>query len=187
MYRVNEYLGEIIVRPKIFTPGECKTIYTDLSLRDSGNNVAGEEIYGFANRFQLNLADRKTAWIQQRVTHMVNIVNQMYYRFKLSQVKEIQLLEYNEKCFFDWHIDISSKDPLHSTRKINTVVFLSDPKDYEGGQLTFHLAKAPGLNDIEQEQGTMVFFPSYRAHKVETITKGVRYSLSSIFYGNSFS
>jgi predicted 2-oxoglutarate/Fe(II)-dependent dioxygenase YbiX len=187
MYRVNEYLDDIIIRPKIFSPEECRTIYTDHDLRSGVENVSGSEAYGFAHRYPLKGNDKKTAWILNRIVQITNIINQMYYRFRLTSLKDMQLIEYKEKCFFDWHIDIAGKDSVACTRKINTVVFLSEPDDYEGGKLTFNLAKVEGMKEIEQEQGTMVFFPSYRAHRVETITKGTRYSLSTIFNGNSFS
>jgi predicted 2-oxoglutarate/Fe(II)-dependent dioxygenase YbiX len=181
MCHINEYLTDIIIRPKIFTPEECRIIYSDHSLREEAGKFADIDDYTHASRYPLKFGEQ-TTWIQNRLNNVVNMINRMYFNFKLTLFKEFQLLEYAENGFFDWHVDLAGK----STRKINTVVFLSELKDYQGGQLSFNIAKIPGMKDIVQEQGTMILFPAYRAHKVEPVTRGTRYSLSTIFHGDAF-
>jgi predicted 2-oxoglutarate/Fe(II)-dependent dioxygenase YbiX len=75
---------------------------------------------------------------------------------------------------------------LNCTRKLNILIFLSKPEDYEGGQVSFNLAELTGIPDIIQEQGSMVIFPSYLPHCVKKVTKGLRYSLSAMIHGDSF-
>ena len=60
---------------------------------------------------------------------------------------------------------------------------LSDPKDFEGGDLEFYDYSPPGkknkilkTNDIKQK-GTIITFPSFIIHRVLPVTKGTRYSL----------
>ena len=61
---------------------------------------------------------------------------------------------------------------------------LSDPNDYEGGDLEFDF-KQNAENENPQkricseikEQGSIVIFPSFVWHRVKPVTKGTRYSL----------
>src|SRR5687767_11186363 len=103
MSRINEYLADIIVRPKIFSPRECNLIINNHNLRASGANIGADKRYGFAYRYPLTL-DENSLWIQQRVIRILNLVNHKYFQFKIDYLKDLQLLEYREGCFFDWHI-----------------------------------------------------------------------------------
>lgn len=61
-------------------------------------------------------------------------------------------------------------------RKITLVAQLSDPSDYEGGQLELeHGDLKPGAF----ERGDIIIFPSFLKHRVTPVTKGVRYSLAT--------
>jgi PKHD-type hydroxylase len=70
-------------------------------------------------------------------------------------------------------------------RKLSMSVQLSKPKDYEGGDLKFNLRGLDSQNGDTvmspppefKQQGSIVVFPSFLWHKVEPITKGIRYSL----------
>jgi PKHD-type hydroxylase len=63
-------------------------------------------------------------------------------------------------------------------------VSLSNPEDYEGGELEFDFRN----NDLDKKQniikcdqikprGSIVVFPSFIWHRVKPVTKGTRYSL----------
>ncbi|MDB2656544.1 2OG-Fe(II) oxygenase [Crocinitomicaceae bacterium] len=62
-----------------------------------------------------------------------------------------------------------------SARKLSVTVQLSDPDEYEGGDLEFMInhktVKAP------RKKGTIVVFPSFIMHRVTPITKGTRQSI----------
>ena len=63
-------------------------------------------------------------------------------------------------------------------RKISLVVFLSDTKDYDGGDFEFQEeAKIPA------EKGSILIFPSFLSHRVTPVTRGLRYSLVNWFIG----
>ena len=55
---------------------------------------------------------------------------------------------------------------------ISCTVFLSDPGDYEGGELVIR----PGNRElkIKENAGSAVFYPSTNYHQVQEVTKGVR-------------
>lgn len=69
-------------------------------------------------------------------------------------------------------------------RKLSMVIQLSDPSEYEGGELLLHLGNNP--TRIERKKGLAVFFPSYILHEVTPVTKGERYSLVAWVHGKPF-
>jgi PKHD-type hydroxylase len=58
-----------------------------------------------------------------------------------------------------------------SQRKISASLLLNDESEYEGGDLII-------LDETvkTKKQGTIIVFPSFMAHQVTPVTKGVRYS-----------
>jgi PKHD-type hydroxylase len=63
-------------------------------------------------------------------------------------------------------------------RKLSVTVNLSDPGDYEGGDLQFLNGTGQLLTQSElRERGSVVVFPSTLGHRVTPITSGVRYAL----------
>ena len=79
-------------------------------------------------------------------------------------------------------------DPLNwkipHNRKLSVVVQLSDPEEYEGGELKLHTSYDPII--IKKERGMIVSFPSYTLHEVAPVTKGERYSLVAWVHGPAF-
>jgi PKHD-type hydroxylase len=96
------------------------------------------------------------------------------WNFNLSHFKEdLQLGQYIEgEGHYDWHMDVGENA---STRKLSVSIQLSDPEEYEGGELNFFINR----NEIKapKTKGTVVIFPSFFMHKVSMVTKGVRKSL----------
>lgn len=114
------------------------------------------------------------AWLYERVWGMATEVNK-WYRFNLTGVEEgIQLAIYDEseQGFYTWHEDSTI---YHMERKISMSIPLSDPDDYEGGELQF-MIQGKGV-PARQVKGSPVVFPSFLTHRVTPVTKGRRYSL----------
>ena len=63
-----------------------------------------------------------------------------------------------------------------SIRKLSLVVQLSDPADYQGGELQVLSAEEP--TTFSKARGTVVVFPSYVLHRVMPVTSGTRFSLA---------
>jgi len=53
---------------------------------------------------------------------------------------------------------------------------LSDPDEYEGGDLQFMFNQK--IVSAPREKGTIIVFPSFMMHRVTPITKGVRKSIA---------
>ena len=60
-------------------------------------------------------------------------------------------------------------------RKISIVLQLSDPEEYEGGELEMFVSK--DIQKIPKKKGAAVLFPSYCMHRVTPVTKGERRSI----------
>lgn len=75
-------------------------------------------------------------------------------------------------------------------RKLSVTVSLSDPKDYEGGNLKFDLGphRSDRYHTCEEirPRGSIIVFPSHIHHQVTPVTKGTRYSLVAWNLGRPF-
>lgn len=91
---------------------------------------------------------------------------------------EMQFTEYDAEYQGQYkvHHDIDWTSDSPYQRKLSMVVQLSDPKEYEGGDLRFAEVENPTIEDL-RKQGTVVVFPSYLQHAVTPVTKGKRHSL----------
>lgn len=55
---------------------------------------------------------------------------------------------------------------------VSVTIFLSNPKDYQGGELRIHTQF--GHQDIKLEAGDAVVYPSSSLHQVLPVTAGIR-------------
>jgi hypothetical protein len=81
-----------------------------------------------------------------------------------------QIAKYGEGNFHDWHVDDHQDRTFF--RKFVTIVQLSDPSSYEGGNLELN-----NQSNVDKQQGSCVSFLTTRRHRVTPITSGTRYSL----------
>ena len=128
--------------------------------------------------------DAETEWIYNKLSIIVRNINSDYYRFDLFGFHEdLQYTVYNKDGHFDYHMDLNIETDL-PTRKLSCVLQLSDPEEYEGGNLLVYGEAGPV--SIKKKRGFVVVFPSYLLHKVEPITSGVRKTLVSWITGPPF-
>jgi PKHD-type hydroxylase len=115
----------------------------------------------------------------------IDIANQQAeWGYRLTTQEHTQICRYKsaDKGHYDWHVDVAPpKDSVQ--RKLSISILLSDPSDFEGGELQFK-----GIEDrkILTKQGSIVVFPSFIEHRVAPVTKGVRYSAVTWANGPSF-
>lgn len=107
-------------------------------------------------------------------------VNSEFFHFDLSGLYEpIQLSVYDSSSeqsgHYTWHTDMSMTD-RHVPRKLSMSLLLSDPLEFEGGDLEVKTTSDESMT-LEQKRGRAWFFPSYVLHRVTPVTKGVRRSL----------
>lgn len=125
----------------------------------------------------------KTSWVFSKISNIVGSINARFYGFELTGMAEpMQLTHYDSKNYgtYDWHQDYNAD----ISRKLSLVLQLTDPSEYEGGDLQLFLSDPP-IN-IPKKRGLIVVFPSYAVHRVTPVTKGTRQTLVSWISGPSF-
>ena len=81
---------------------------------------------------------------------------------------------------------------IGKVRKLSMTLNLTDPNDYEGGNLLFDFGEASQAKqsqkeiDVARTQGTLIVFPSFLRHCISPVTKGTRYSLVNWSLGRPF-
>jgi len=123
-------------------------------------------------------------WLFQKLTSAINDVNKQMFQFDLTEIESLQFTIYNDRTsdFYRKHVDSTYKQL--APRKLSFSVQLSDPDEYEGGDLILHYQDDPVK--AKREKGSITFFPSYTLHEVTPVTKGTRYSLVGWVTGPQF-
>jgi PKHD-type hydroxylase len=125
----------------------------------------------------------ETSWIFGRITEYAIENNKKYWNYDLDKIERIQFTHYlsEENGAYLPHVD-----PLHwsnpHNRKLSFVLQLSDPSEYEGGELRLN-DSPPNLTTVRKQKGLAAFFPSHILHEVTPVTKGERYSLVAWIHG----
>jgi len=127
----------------------------------------------------------KIRWVEKN-DYIFSIVSSYFkvanrnFGFDVSSIFDVQFTEYrgDEKGHYNWHADTYINRPGFN-RKLSLVVQLSEPSDYEGGVFSFF----DGVPEEFKERGSIIVFPSFRPHRVEPVTKGLRRSLVSWIEG----
>jgi PKHD-type hydroxylase len=139
-----------------------------------------------------NVAWLNDTWIYNAIHPFINTANKNAgWNFDWDYSESCQFTKYSKNQFYGWHCDSFLKPYDNKNdqnfngkiRKLSVTVSLSDPKDYQGGQLEFDLRnREDGKPHIVQckeilPRGSIVVFPSHVWHRVKPVTKGTRYSL----------
>ncbi len=129
------------------------------------------------------ISDTDNQWIYTKLGMTCIMVNIQKYKFDLLGFhSHLQLTDYSKDGFFAWHMDTGNKG--NSTRKLSITVQLSDPEEYEGGELQFH--KGNDVYNASKKKGTAIIFPSFVMHRVQPVTSGRRMSVVGWIAGPSF-
>lgn len=107
-------------------------------------------------------------------------VNDLYWQFDLYPTTIGWMQTYKVGASYDRHVDAAPGQ----SRKMTAVLQLSDPENYEGGDLLVYWP--PNSYRIPQTRGTVVFFPSWLHHEVLPVLSGIRKSINLGFWGPPF-
>lgn len=129
-------------------------------------------------------SSQETKWVYEKISYVVSSLNAKFYKFDLIGMGEsFQLSNYDssKSGTYGWHIDFSPEGP---SRKLSLVLQLTDPSEYEGGNLQILNSSQPIT--IPKKRGLIVAFPSWTLHQVTPVTMGNRQSLVSWITGPMF-
>ncbi len=144
---------------------------------------AGSMDKGAVSHRRCCVAWLKDDWLTAAMLDVMRNVNRAYFDFDLDGFAEpLQYTVYGPEDHYGWHMDKGPKTP--SRRKLSFTLQLSDPSEYEGGDL--EIQAGADVLKMPKERGQLVVFPSWILHRVTPVTKGVRRSLVAWASGPSF-
>ena len=166
-----------------FSKEECQTI---INIAKNKGLIKGK------TRGESDVRDSKISWLYpiddmdwvfRRVTDMALSLNERFFKFDLFGLNEgFQFTNYEAPSGkYGKHVDRGINTPV---RKLSISIQLTDPEEYEGGELYLYEEDKGILMD--KSQGTLIMFPSYVLHEVMPVTKGERNSLVSWVTGKQF-
>ena len=89
---------------------------------------------------------------------------------------------YSQGQTFGVHVDGAIRPIRGTPHRVRTdlaaTLFLTEPEDYDGGELTVELAF--GAQEVKLPAGDMVVYPASSLHQVQPVTRGAR--VSSFFW-----
>jgi len=138
-------------------------------------------------------------WIGGFIWHYIERANRENFLYDLRCIdgESMQFTRYKQGEFYDWHNDSGlathykpvsvgnrseglAQDYLNENiemvRKLSFVLQLSDPNDYDGGNLQL-LDESNKTYFAPRKRGTMICFDSRTQHRVLKVRRGVRKSL----------
>jgi PKHD-type hydroxylase len=179
----------------LFTSEECDNIVDSIPPQSYQVPVIGEgteeeapnHSYTNAKIAHLTVNDQ-TVWIYDRLANAAADVNDGVWNFDvLGTFELIDVVEYTAPGGqMKWHIDLAASNHIGlgtGTRKLNILVQLTDPDEYEGGELEIFMGKtvlAPN------KKGNVIVLPSWIFHRVNPVTSGVRRSIVTYLHGHPF-
>lgn len=180
--QINAHVSSPLVFTGIFSADECARI---IDVGGRQREYVGTMMYARPNIRKSVIAwigvRAETEWLYEKMWQTFQAVNRWFKFELLGLVDEIQFATYTTGDRFDWHLD--SGGGQTSTRKLSISVQLSDEASYEGGDLEF---SACSQLDPTRRRGTIIVFPSFLAHRITPVTRGVRRSLVAWAHGPVF-
>lgn len=169
----------------VFTPEEVEAIINignDSGLMH-GRTGAGHDKKTRDSMVSFMYPNDFTMWIFEKLTSVAAEANSKFFRFDLHGFFQgLQFTKYEAPGnHYSWHQDMGSGV---ANRKLSLSVQLSEPDDYEGGNLQLLSGDSPYT--VEPSIGRVSFFPSWMVHRVTPVTKGTRYSLVGWISGPAF-
>ena len=126
--------------------------------------------------------------LMQKVVNQIIAESSHFYKRDVHKFEAIQYTKYEKDMFYKWHTDSASnlEELENNVRDMSASLVLSPREEYEGGSLQMILNDCIDRNNVvtphdveDQEQGTLIIFPSNVLHQVTPVTSGVRKSLVS--------
>ena len=191
--KINKKLEAKFINFPLFKDEQIKNIleFIDPTKWKDAEVYKGESFSGKSNdritKLQ-HILPNKNSFPFNIIGKVISDMNSHYWRFDIKHFNFSEdpaaIFKYEKGGKFDWHIDIAAKT---STRKLAFTLQLSDPKDYEGGDLEIFCGDTMNSekNKFKLERGYAVFFASFLIHRVMPVIKGNRKSLVMWFGGTS--
>jgi PKHD-type hydroxylase len=159
---------------------------------NKGKPLDDKDIIDLKKKRDSNIVWLSDRWIFKEIQPFIHQANRLAgWDFQWDFSEACQFTKYKLNQFYDWHADSwetpyankDNPDTFGKIRKLSVTCSLSDPEDYEGGELEFDFRNTdpdkPAIRKCAEikPRGSIVVFPSHVWHRVKPVTKGTRYSL----------
>jgi len=186
-------------------PDEIVKIVERELLKDFGKDVKSSQVNFRVGKGLSEVRNAKHSWVSSShwvsgfLWHYIERANRENFLYDLKGLdnEHIQYTVYDEGDYYEWHNDGGlttlykpqyvgnsvtgmNEDFVNQNkelvRKLSFSLQLSNPEDYEGGEL--ELINESGESYLAPStQGCFILFDSRTRHRVRTVTKGTRKSL----------
>ena len=161
-----------------------------------GKTLSKDQIKDLKRKRNSNIAWMDDPWIYRELHPYIERANKNAgWNFEWDFSESCQFTKYGLNQYYGWHCDSwdvpynKPEDPNShgKIRKLSVTISLSDPSEYEGGNLEFDMRNQKDWNNAKEKaiyecheirpRGSIIVFPSFVWHRVKPVTKGTRYSL----------
>jgi predicted 2-oxoglutarate/Fe(II)-dependent dioxygenase YbiX len=176
----------------------CEDLNTNFGNQMNDSLLSGDSL-NKDKRASKNSWIPTTHWVGGFVWHYIERANRENFLYDIRNIdsETMQFTQYDVGEFYGWHNDagISSQykpisvgnhsegraqdfvnENLELVRKLSFVIQLSNPEDYEGGNLQL-LSEDGKKYFAPRQRGTIIIFDSRTQHRVLKVTEGRRKSL----------
>lgn len=140
----------------------------------------------------VELADRP---LVERLQTWLLELNRGLYNFDVlgfGAADPVAAMRYVEGDHFNWHIDNATAHTM--SRKLSFSLQLTDPADYDGGDLELALytsglgaaGDSSAYRDQIRRRGEITVFPAFHLHRISPVTRGTRTALVGWVHGAPF-
>jgi len=165
-----------------FTVDEVDKILYMESLQNFGKGTVGSEnVVAKKEVRDSEIAwihpDQHSHWLFERLAAITSTINHQQFMYDIKGVELLQYTKYNINQHYTWHWDVEF-GWQNFQRKISATMMLSDPDEYEGGEL--EICNNGNFEDtkvVKPKKGDIVFFASWMPHRVKPVISGERKSL----------
>lgn len=166
----------LIEIPDVLTPEELSVVRDLLSRGkfDDGKLSAGQEAIRVKNNEELAANNEILTPLNNLVMGKL-VQHPVYLAAALpAKIAAPYYARYANKMTYGNHVDDPIMGPPGQRYRsdISITVFLNEPSDYEGGELT--IKTSFGEQQVKLKAGNAIMYPSSSTHRVNPVTKGER-------------
>jgi PKHD-type hydroxylase len=171
-----------IVIGDVLPPAEIRAVRAALK---RARFVDGRETAGFSARMvkhnrQAEGSDRSLETVRKLIAERI-IANEVFrLAARPKALSPLLFSRYDKGMHYGSHVDDALMNGMRTD--VSFTLFLSDPDDYDGGELV--IESAAGEETFKPAAGSLVAHPSTALHRVNDVTRGVR--LAAVGWARSF-
>jgi PKHD-type hydroxylase len=180
-----DFIKDKLIVPNFLTSEQCDELVKIGSAQERIKEEFGEDEGRYS--YLSTITPCKIPFYEKDIHKKILSINRKHFGFKLYKEPWYNgaFLTYEKGNFTNWHID-GGVGKEYKERKFTCVILLSDRANYDGGDLEFPFY----LNFTDEERallqkGAALLFPAFMFHRVTTVTKGLRNTLTFFFEGPS--